>query len=260
MGDQSRQNLKNVMVLALADGQLSDEEKAYIDQLRRSLGIDEDEFRRLVDQVRESPKSIVMPSDPAAAADAVRLLAELAAADGQIGDLEQRVVRRAGRRAGMGEAAVESMLAQIAAAGGSDHDFDARVDEIYARFAEWDDGVRGEKVAALGSAGRTAVVPLLRILESYRAPNGAPDAFALKVLVVEQLGRLADTRAVYYLAQQVNLGDVDDEITCAALRCAAAGAIGKLVGEPFTPDQTGVNAARQWWLTAGYARYNALVL
>jgi len=260
MSDQKRQDLKNVMVLALADGQLSDEEKAFIERLRDSLGIDEDEFRRLVAQVRESPKSIVVPGDPSAGADAVRLLAEMAAADGQIGDLEQRVVRRAGQRAGMGAAAVESMLAQVAAASGSDDDSDARIDEIYAGFAEWDESVRREKVASLASGARAAVVPLLRILESYRAPDGAPDAFALKALVVEQLGRLGDTRAVYYLAQQVNLADVDDETTCAALRCAAAEAIGKLVAEPFTPDQAGLDAARKWWLAAGLVRYNALIL
>ena len=54
-------NLHNVLVLALVDGRLSSEEKAHIEALRESLGIDRDEFARLCQQVTEGDKRILLP-------------------------------------------------------------------------------------------------------------------------------------------------------------------------------------------------------
>jgi hypothetical protein len=132
------------------------------------------------------------------------------------------------------------------------------VAEIYQQFAGWPEATQREKLDQFASAGDAAVVPLLRILESYRTPDGAADTLALKTMVCQQLGRLGDDRAVYYLCQQISLGDAEDEINSAALRCAAAEALGRIIGKPFTPDAQGVQAAREWWLGPGRARYDQL--
>jgi len=131
-------------------------------------------------------------------------------------------------------------------------------DEIYQQFAGWPDGTRREKLDQFASTGDAAVVPLLRILESYRTPDGAADTSALKTMVCQQLGRLGDDRAVYYLCQQISLGDAEDEINSAPLRYAAAEALGRIIGKPFTPDAQGVQTAREWWLGAGRVRYDQL--
>jgi len=131
-------------------------------------------------------------------------------------------------------------------------------DEVYQQFAGWPETTQREKLDQFSSAGDAAVVPLLRILESYRAPVGAANTLSLKTVVCQQLGRLGDDRAVYYLCQQISLGDAEDEINSAALRYAAAEALGRIIGKPFTPDAQGVQAAREWWLGPGRARYDQL--
>ena len=131
-------------------------------------------------------------------------------------------------------------------------------DEIYQQFAGWLETTQREKLDQFASAGDAAVVPLLRILESYRTPVGAANTLALKTMVCQHLGRLGDGRAVYYLCQLISLGDADDEINSAALRYAAAEALGRIIGKPFTPDAQGVQTAREWWLGPGRVRYDQL--
>jgi hypothetical protein len=130
-------------------------------------------------------------------------------------------------------------------------------DEIYQQFGGWPETTQREKLDQFASAGDAAVVPLLRILESYRTPVGAANTLSLKTMVCQQLGRLGDDRAVYYLCQQISLGDAEDEINSAALRYAAE-ALGRIIGKPFTPDAQGVQTAREWWLGPGRAQYDQL--
>ena len=120
------------------------------------------------------------------------------------------------------------------------------------------DAQRRAKLQELAAMGRGVVVPLLRVLESYKSPDGAPNALSLKARVAETLGELGDDRAVYYLAQQVNIGEQEDEITNAALRRASAAALGALVGAEFSADDEGVAAARQWWQGSGRRVYDRL--
>lgn len=131
-------------------------------------------------------------------------------------------------------------------------------DEIYQQFAGWPEATQREKLDQFASVGDAAVLPLLRILESYRTPDGAANTLALKVMVCQHLGRLGDDRAVYYLCQQISLGDAEDEINSAALRYAATEALGRIIGKPFTPDAQGVQAARDWWVGPARARYDKL--
>jgi uncharacterized tellurite resistance protein B-like protein len=262
MADATQRDLKNVMVIALADGQLTEDEKQFIQRLRQRLGLDEQEFADLVAQVRADPKAVSLPKEAAQAVAAVRLIADAAAADGEIGGVEKRIIRRLAAHVQLPPSELESLL------GGSrgpeeaadTAELEGRVEEIYAGFAEWDDSQRARKIEELGAYGPGAVRPLLQMLESYRTPAGLPDALALKALVARQLGRLGDGRAVYYLAQHVSLGDIEDEITSADFRCACAEAMGRIVGESFSADAAGVAAAREWWTGPGRTRYSTLAI
>ncbi len=253
-------NLHNVLVLALVDGRLSSEEKAHIEALRDSLGIDRAEFARLCQQVTEGDKRILLPKTADEAVEAMAMLVELAAADGQIAPAEGRTLRKVASHIGVRTGRVDEMIAECSGPPEMDDiKLAAVTEEIYKSFAQWDGAARRKRLAALGDLGACAVKPLVRILESYRKPDGMPDALALKMLVVEQLGRLGDTRPVYYLAQQVSIGDSDDEITNFELRAAAAEAIGKILGEDFARGADGIASVRQWWADAGRTQYDYLV-
>lgn len=259
MDEKARQNLRNVIVFALVDGKLSGQEKRFIESLRTKLGVDDAEFRDIVQQVRINPKKVELPSDPAEAAETVRLLMDLAAADEEIAPAERELLAKLARRAGADVSAVERTIsAASGAAEAGESEINARVDEIYAQFGGWDSAARRQKLTELGAYGDEAVVPLLRLLESYRVPDGAEDSLELKALVVEQLGTLGDDRAVYYLAQQVNIGDMDDEVTNAGLRQVAAEAIGRIVGQSFSRGRQGVEEARKWWFATGVREYDHL--
>jgi len=260
MDETTKRNMRNVMVFALADGDLNAHERRFIETLRDRLGLDTEEFRALVEEVRNDPKRLTLPREPQEAQEAIRLLVEAAWVDGHIGQTEHRLLRRLTEHAGLDAAVAEGLISPTAeVAAPASEKLEALVDEIYASFAAWDESVRREKLAAVAAAGRGATEVLLRVLESYRVPDGAPNALELKALVAEQLGGLGDARAVYYLAQQVNVGELDDEVSNAALREACAEALGRLVGRPFSRDAEGVEAARKWWFTEGIRQYDTLL-
>jgi len=254
-----RQALKNALVLAVADGKLTEQEKACIESLRQRLGVDAEDFRRLCHEVKQGSRKLSVPREPNQAEQTVALLMEIAAADAVITPPEQRALRMVADYVGFDATRLETMLDDACRGEGvDDRKLEAMAEELYTQFGQWDGASRRAKVGALGDLGRCGVRPLLRILESYRKPEGAPDALELKTLVAEQLGRLGDTRPVYYLAQHVNIGDSDDEISSLALRAAAAEAIGTIIGQSFSRDQDGIDAARQWWQDEGNQKYNRL--
>jgi tellurite resistance protein len=254
--EQAERDLRNVLVLALADGQLSEGEKQFIESLRKRLAIGQEEFSQICEQIRRNPAQVLLPRGSPEAERAIRLLVEAAAADGHVSPPERKVLAALARRAGLDESFVDQAAA--AARPGSQAALAALVEEVYARFAGWDGAVRRAKIEALAAASPDPAVTLLRMLESYRAPDGAADNLELKVLLAEQLGRLGDDRAVHYLSQQVAIGEMEDEITRAPLRQAAAEALGRILKQPFTRDQAGVQAARRWWFGGGLRKYDRL--
>jgi len=260
MAELRREDLKNVLILALADGRVSDEEKEFVLRLQDRLGLDRAALAAIVEEVRQDPKAAPIPADTERATAAISLLAEAAAVDGDISSPERKFITDIAAWVGVDAAVVAEMLDAPQQQRQAQERADALTEEIYDGFAGWDAAARRAKVAELAALGRHAVVPLLRILESYRTPDGADEALELKTLAAEQIGQLGDKRAVYYLAQQVTIGDIEDEITSAALRSAAAAAVGKLVGASFAADSSGIQAARQWWLDTGHTQYNDLVI
>jgi uncharacterized tellurite resistance protein B-like protein len=261
MDEHAKTDLRNAMVMALADGKLTGEEKRGIESLRQRLGIDADEFRDLCEEVRRDPNRISLPREAAEARAALDLLIEIAAVDGQIQPAEQAVLHRVGEYVGLDTPEVDRLTDQALGADEVDQSaIEAAVEEVYAHFNDWDPATRQQKIDALADHGRAAVVPLLRVLESYRTPNGMPDALALKTLIARALGQIADPRTIYYLCQQVGLGDMDDEVTCAELRHACAEAVGKITRQPIPANQEGVEKIREWWLSEAGRGYDRLAL
>jgi uncharacterized tellurite resistance protein B-like protein len=260
MSEDDKRNLHNALVLVLADGNLAEEEKQYIESLRERLGISRTDLAQLCKEIREGRRQIVVPRDAELAERTLHLLVETAAADRQIRPVEQRLLRRLADCVGIKPARLDALIGEAMGYPELDAmEMETSLDEVYRHFAEWDDAARRAKLADLAERSRLRIEPLVRILESYRVPDGMRDALSLKVMTVDELSRLGDTRPVYYLAQQVSIGDSDDEITNFALRAAGAEAIGKITGEGFARDQGGIEAAREWWLGEGSVKYDYLV-
>ncbi len=259
-------HLKNALVMVTVDGRVNDEEKAYIRALRDRLDIDSDEFQALCAEVKADRRRLSVPGKGQVADETLRRLVEVATADDDINLAEKRVLEKVAEHIGCTLADLEAMIVQAAprtsATVVDDHVAKAigdAVETLYVHFGEWPDEQRRQACREIAAHGTAAVIPLLRVLESYRNPDGG-DGLRMKELIVDQLADLGDLRVVYYLAQQVSLGDTDDEVTCGALRAASAEAIGRLVGESFTRDAAGVEACRQWWRSKGMIDYQTLVL
>jgi uncharacterized tellurite resistance protein B-like protein len=259
MDESAARNLKNVMVLAMADGKVSEEERTYINALRNRLGVSDSDFHALCAEVRANPRKLSLPTDPGEALDAVRLLAELAGVDGEISAAERRTLDLLARRVGLSADELDRIaLSDRTAEEAHANEIEALVQEIYEQFGSWDEATRDAKLSAIAAYGRAAVVPLLRVFESYRVPAGCETALEMKLLIARKLGRLGDHRAAYYLLQQISLGDMEDEVTCASLRQASALALGQCVGESFGADDEGIRAAREWWSGPVRRQYDQL--
>ena len=257
MQNDSRRDLKNVMVMVTLDGKVTDEEKEFVETLRTRVGIDTAEFNDLLREVRADPKRMSIPRG-IQAEETLRLLIDAAETDGEITDRELDAIRKIGQYIGLDQSRLEQMLPGSEISPAEQAEITAAVEEIYTDFVSWDDDTRRAKLQGIGSRGRVASKFLLAILESYRAPDGMDDALEMKALTAWQIGKLSDERTIYYLAQQINIGDSDDDITSAVLRGACASAIGQIVGETFSPDEGGVHTARQWWSDIGWREYNRL--
>lgn len=261
MSNSAERDLRNALLLVLADGAVDEAEKQFVNELRQRLGIRDPEYRKIVASVRDKSESFSLPRSPTEAAAAIRLLVGAALADRTVVDSERQLLYRLARHVDLAETDVDGMFDELVAAEQSREDeATALLETIYQHFGEWDDATRRAKLAETDAFGRAAAGPMLRLLESYRHPDGMGDALELKALAAEHLGRTADVRAVYYLALQVNLGDGEDDMTCTALRSAAAEAIGQIIGRDFSRDQAGIDAARQWWDDEGRTRFNKLTI
>ena len=254
MNETEKISLRNVMVVVMADGSLTDEERRFIHRLRDNLGIDRDEFRALCEQVHQSRKRLEIPTGPLAAEKMLGLMIDAAKADGEIAPAEQRVLEKVSQFIERSASEMETVLIDPV-----ETEINAVIDRMYMKFAEWSDDERRSHCQTLGAHGPAAVIPLLRVVESYRNPDGG-EGWQMKAMIIDQLATMGDDCVVYYLAQQVSLSDADDEVTCTALREAAADAIGKITGKGFTRDAAGILACRDWWAGEGTQTYRTLVL
>jgi hypothetical protein len=261
MNDDALRDLRNAMVVVLLDGKIDEGEKTFLNRLRQQVGIDPDRFSALVQEVRENPSRLDVPKGPQGER-VLQQLIDAATSDNELSDRERKVLKKVADHVGLDDMRFEQLLAltQTADADESLEDagaVDREVEALYANFAQWDDARRREQIDTIASTAADGILTILKLLESYRVPDGCEDNLHMKTLLVDWLGQQGDERAVYYLAQQVSLGDVEEEISNAALRAACSEAMGNITGQGFSRDDAGVENARAWW-RRGQDRYNRL--
>ena len=83
MNEMEKVNLRNVLALATVDGDVGPEERRFIRRMREGLGVSGEDFRAICEQVRQNPKRLEIPTGPLAAEQTLRLLIDVASADGQ---------------------------------------------------------------------------------------------------------------------------------------------------------------------------------
>lgn len=254
MDDSQRRDILNVMVFAASDGKVSDAEREFIRRMTEELGIEAEEFNELLEEVRQNPKRLSLPKDPDQAEATLAMLTRLAVSDGDISASERHGLYRVASLLHLDTKTVERLLAAAMGQEVDDAELDSRAEAIYRHFHEWDAATRQQKLDELAKLGYPAVPAMIRLLESYRVPDGAENAKELKTAVAIKLGELRDDRAVYYLAQHASLGYGED-LTGPQLRRAAAEAVGRIVGQDFSADPDGIEAMRRWWASAEQDRY-----
>jgi len=262
--------MQGAMLMALADGVLDPQEKHLLRKLQRRLGLSDEQLRQLVADLRaKRPVEALFPQTPDHRRAAFELMVAVARADGQISPEERELLGKVARHLDLDEATVQEVLgtgpevaqataaeAQPATSGPADQtrrEIVELIGQFYRHMKDWPDA--RQRAERFLEYGQEAVIPLIRAFESYRCPDGLPDACAWKTIVAELLGRLGDTRAVYYLAELLRFGDEDNELTNQELREATAEAIGRLTGKAFPRSPEGVRAARQWWFQEGMDKY-----
>lgn len=263
MNDKQKKAIKNVLVMLSVDGEISESEKDFISKLKKRYQIAEEEFTGLLQEFRSSSVKMSIPKGEEGR-DVFKLLVEAAEADGKVVLAEQRLLQKVAKHVGMSDMESESLIPGVEEA---IIEINAMVEDMYSHFNEWDTGIRQEKLEEFVGFGSVAVVPLLQVIESYRVQDGAADNLELKTLIAEKLGKIEDTRPVYYLTQQVNIGDVEDEISNSKFRDACIEAISKLTGTQFEREEIsdGNYVSRQekvieWWQLTGKEEFNELVI
>ncbi len=260
---EASNDLRNMIVFALAEGDYSDEERRLVENLAERAGVTAAELDRLRISVQAGEDKLSLSRNPDKAKRTIEFLVAMAAADRVVTDRERGLLLRIARHTGVDDSVVEGLIDQtLVAVAVDDAEIRRLTDDIYVNFNGWDAATRAAKLDEFARYGHQAVEPLLRLLESYRVPDGAHNALELKRLIATTLGDLGDGRAVYYLVQQVTIGDQDDEITCPALRHAAAEALGRITGHDFSADEAGIIAVRNWWTNraSDRAKYDNVVL
>ncbi len=261
MNDNAGVSLRNVIVLALADGKLAPEERTFIEELRKKLDINKEDFNELCRQVKEDRTSITVPKGEDEVRDMLQLLVQTAAIDGQMDPTEHKFLLGIVRHAGIPEMEFERMVASCI---GPSREQLAILEKhtalIYAHFNEWDQAKRCEVLDEMAAEGMPATIPMLRMFESYRVPDGAEDALELKIMLAEYLGNTSDSRVVYYMYQQATIGEMEDETTSSELRQAALAAISKIVEVDFSDTKDGKRMIADWWKTPDGQEYVSLAL
>lgn len=105
-----RQQLRNLVVMAFADGSLGEREVNLVADRCAELGLDEYDLRKAIEFGLGDDAVLELPSDPTAREDLMRDLIRMMAADGRLEESEKRLFALAAAKMYMTAAEVEKLI------------------------------------------------------------------------------------------------------------------------------------------------------
>lgn len=87
--------LNNMMLIALADGEMQDEERNFLIETSKDLGYNTKKITELFEEVRSGNLSLKMPNDDKKRGKVLKLMRKVAEADGNFNDNEKAIMQQA---------------------------------------------------------------------------------------------------------------------------------------------------------------------
>lgn len=105
--------MRNLMVMAMADGSLGEREINYLTDRCFELGLGEQELREAVRFALEDGAAVTLPQDPEDAESLLGDLLRMMAADGRLDENEKRLFAICAAKLGYGMAEIDSLVDRL---------------------------------------------------------------------------------------------------------------------------------------------------
>lgn len=107
------EQLRNLVVMALADGSLGVDELALLVERCAELGLDEEELREAIQFALSDSASLRLPSDPVDQEALLVDLLRMMAADGQLNETEKRLFALAAAKMNYGAEQINQLIDRL---------------------------------------------------------------------------------------------------------------------------------------------------
>ncbi len=108
-----QEHLRNLLVMALADGSLCEREVNFVTDRCLQLGLGEDELRQAIRYAMDDSAAVSLPTDAIAQDSVMNDLLRMMAADGQLAEPEKRLFALAAAKLGYDTARMDSLLDRL---------------------------------------------------------------------------------------------------------------------------------------------------
>jgi uncharacterized tellurite resistance protein B-like protein len=108
-----RQQLRNIVVMAFADGSLGEREVNLVADRCSELGLDDYDLRKAIEFGLGDDAAVELPSEPEERAELMRDLVRMMAADGRLDESEKRLFALAAAMMSMTAADVDEIIDSI---------------------------------------------------------------------------------------------------------------------------------------------------
>ncbi len=105
--------LKNLVIMASADGALSEREIAFLVDRCSALGLDEADLEKSIDFALSDQASIKLPSTKKDQIDMLSDLIRMMAADGNLSEIEKRLFALASARMGVDKKEIDGLIDRL---------------------------------------------------------------------------------------------------------------------------------------------------
>lgn len=110
MDAMTRRRFHNMLVATFADHHVDDEEKAYLEEMRRELGLSPEEAREILQDYRAHRGPVEVSGSAGERRQIFKDIIRVALADGELSEKEQRLLQRVAQSLSMTDAQLEGLV------------------------------------------------------------------------------------------------------------------------------------------------------